>query len=236
MISILNCRYQLERIVGEGADAVVHLAKDLLDSEKSVAIKVTKSEELSCEIEGHILLKKEVSIMKQLDHENIVKLLSYGSNGFLDKSDEPLSYLPQYIIMEYVPISFFNVILAISRKSEDIARYFFKQITDAVAHMHERHIAHLDLKPENILVDEDLRIKVADFGFATNQDSALLTGYTGTKPYMAPEVIERKAYDGKRADIFSLGVLLYFLTTGAYPFYEASRCDCYYTNFARSDS
>ena len=59
------------------------------------------------------------------------------------------------------------MILALGSRTEDITRFFFKQIVDAVAHMHERNIVHLDLKPENILMTEDLTLKVADFGFAT---------------------------------------------------------------------
>jgi MAP/microtubule affinity-regulating kinase len=211
------------------------LAKDLLDSEKSVAIKVTKSEELPSEIEAYMLLTREVTMMKELDHVNIVKLITFGSNGFLDKSDEPLSYVPQYIIMEYVPISFFNVILSIGTRTEDISRFFFHQIVNAMAYMHAKDIAHLDLKPENIMVDKELTIKIADFGFATNKNVYHLTEYMGTKPYMAPELIERRTYNGKQADVFSLGVILYFLATGYYPFIEASKNDCYYKNFANSD-
>ena len=120
--------------------------------------------------------------------------------------------------MEYVPISFFNVILNIGNKTEDVARYFFNQIVNAVDHMHARDIAHLDLKPENILMDEDLTVKIADFGFATNQNVGFLTEFNGTRPYMAPELIERRTYNGKQADVFSIGVILYFLATGYYPF------------------
>lgn len=207
------------------------MAKDLLNYEKSVAIKVIKSEELSSDLQAYLLLKKEVDIMEQLDHLNIVKLLTFGTNGFLEKSDEPLSFIPQYIIMEYVPISFFNVILGIKNKTENIVRYFFAQIIDGLAHMHEKNVAHLDLKPENIMVDDDLTIKIVDFGFATKTDCGILTEYMGTKPYMAPELIERRGYDGKKADMFSLGVILYFLTTGYYPFMEASRSDRHFQNF-----
>ena len=72
--------------------------------------------------------------------------------------------------MEYVPLSFYNVILAIGNKNEDIARFFARQIADAVVHMHGKNVAHLDLKPENIMVDQDLNIKIGDFGFATQQN------------------------------------------------------------------
>ena len=89
-------------------------------------------------------------------------------------------------------------------------------------------IVHRDLKPENILLDKNLNVKIADFGFASYKKIKTLETYRGTKTYMAPEIKEEKVYDGRKSDIFSLGVILYILVHGIFPFGEAKKEDCYY--------
>ena len=80
---------------------------------------------------------------------------------------------------------------------------------------------HRDLKLDNILVDDDLNLKVADFGFATWKKINRLVSYRGTKTYMAPEIKEHKVYDGRQADIFSAGVILFIIVQGIFPFSDA---------------
>lgn len=132
--------------------------------------------------------------------------------------------------MEYVPISFFNVIVGIGKKSEDVGRFFINQIADAINHMHAMNIVHRDLKPENIMVDENLNVKIADFGLATSHKIDSLGDSQGTKIYMAPELIEQRIYNGKKVDMFAIGVILFFLVTGIFPFAAADKNDRYYRN------
>jgi len=80
------------------------------------------------------------------------------------------------------------------------------------------NVVHRDLKLENTLIDENLNIVVADFGFATFKKVDELKSYKGTKTYMAPEIKEGKIYDGKAADIFSLGIILFVIVKGLFPF------------------
>jgi len=89
-------------------------------------------------------------------------------------------------------------------------------------------VAHRDLKLENILIDNDLNLKVADFGFATYKHFSKLKSYRGTKTYMAPEIKEGKTYDGRQIDIFSVGVILFIIVLGIFPFQEAKPDDYYY--------
>jgi len=105
---------------------------------------------------------------------------------------------------------------------EDSGRYFMKQMIDALSYLHKNGIVHQDLKTENILIDSDLNLKVADFGFACNKSINQLHCFKGTKTYMAPEIKERKTYDGTKTDIFSLGMILFIIVTGTLPFLEAS--------------
>lgn len=94
--------------------------------------------------------------------------------------------------------------------------------------MHSKGIVHRDLKPENILVGDNLDLYIADFGYATYKNIKNLKEYCGTKVYMAPEITEQKAYDGKKADIFSLGVILFVIVLCKFPFSQAKKGEYYY--------
>ena len=99
---------------------------------------------------------------------------------------------------------------------------------DSVEYMHSKHVAHRDLKLENILIDDNLNLKICDFGFATNKNINLLSSYRGTKTYMAPEIKEGKMYSGPQVDMFSVGVILFIIVQGIFPFNEARKWDFHY--------
>merc|ERR1719295_2478054 len=111
---------------------------------------------------------------------------------------------------------------------EDAGRFFLHQMLDSVEYMHSRRVVHRDLKLENILVDDNLNLKVADFGFACYKNIDALRSYRGTMTYMAPEIKEGKPYDGKQVDMFSIGVILFIIVQGIFPFNEARRYDFHY--------
>ena len=102
------------------------------------------------------------------------------------------------------------------------------QILDAIEYLHSQNITHRDIKPENILVDTNLNIKLLDFGYAANQNIETLSSYRGTKTYMAPEIKKGQVYNGKEVDIFSVGVVLFTLVRGLFPFDEAKHNDYFY--------
>ena len=106
----------------------------------------------------------------------------------------------------------------LSRVKEDSARIVFKQIIKGIKALHDKDFCHRDLKVTNMLIDSNnLKIKIIDFGFAClNQDK--LRMYCGTRSYMPPELMKRVPYDGKQMDIWALGVTLFKLLTGEYPF------------------
>lgn len=94
---------------------------------------------------------------------------------------------------------------------EDGGRFVLSQMLDVLEYMNKKGVVHRDLKLENILVDNQMDLKVADFGFATYKKIDKLKSYRGTMTYMAPEIKEGKQYDGRQIDIFSTGVILFII-------------------------
>ena len=113
---------------------------------------------------------------------------------------------------------------------EDEARFFFHQIVDGLMYCQNAGICHRDLKPENLLLDKQGNLKISDFGLSTlyvgdaeadgQQRAELLHTTCGTPNYVAPEVLESRGYDGKSADVWSVGVILFVLLAGYLPFEE----------------
>uniref|UniRef100_A0A914X435 non-specific serine/threonine protein kinase n=2 Tax=Plectus sambesii TaxID=2011161 RepID=A0A914X435_9BILA len=154
-------------------------------------------------------LFREVKIMKQLDHPNIVKLYQ------VLETESTL-----YLVMEYASGGeVFDYLVAHGRMKEKEARAKFRQIVSAVQYLHQKNIIHRDLKAENLLLDSDMNIKIADFGFS-NQFAlgSKLDTFCGSPPYAAPELFQGKKYDGPEVDVWSLGVILYTLVSGSLPF------------------
>jgi serine/threonine protein kinase len=117
------------------------------------------------------------------------------------------------------------------RLKEDAARKYFQQLICAVDFCHSRGVYHRDLKPENLLLDENSNLKVSDFGLSAlaecKRQDGLLHTTCGTPAYVAPEVINRKGYDGAKADIWSCGVILFVLLAGYLPFHDKNLMDMY---------
>ena len=95
-------------------------------------------------------------------------------------------------------------------------------------YMHMNRVSHRDLKLENILIDDNLNLKVADFGFACYKNIDCLKSYRGTFTYMAPEIKLGKEYNGTQVDLFSFGVILFIIVQGIFPFKEARTEEYFY--------
>ncbi|XP_028783244.1 CBL-interacting serine/threonine-protein kinase 6-like [Neltuma alba] len=209
--ALLHGKYELGRLLGHGTFAKVYHAKNL-QSGKSVALKVVGKEKV-IKVGMMEQIKREISVMKMVEHPNIVELYEVMA-----------SKSKIYIAMELVRGGeLFNKI-ARGRLREDVARVYFQQLISAIDFCHSRGVYHRDLKPENLLLDEDGNLKVTDFGLSTfaehlRQDGLLHTT-CGTPAYVAPEVIGRKGYDGAKTDIWSCGVILYVLLAGFLPFQD----------------
>jgi len=195
-------------VLGKGGFSSVIVGKHK-DTNVEFAVKITNTSKMKPKSAAR--LRSEFEIQRILSHKNIVKTYNYF--------DEPPT---NFIVMEYVRGGeLFSRIVKKTFYSECDARKVGHILLSAVAHMHAHKIAHRDLKPENILLlneDDDTSIKIADFGFAKKVlKPKSLVSSCGTLSYMAPELICRKSYD-ERADIWSIGVILYILMGGYCPF------------------
>lgn len=123
------------------------------------------------------------------------------------------------IVLEYAGGELFNYIVANGRMPEPRARRFFQQIISGIEYSHKLKIVHRDLKPENVLLDDDLNVKIADFGLSNEiKDGDFLRTSCGSPNYAAPEVIRGGLYTGPEIDVWSCGVILYVMLCGRLPF------------------
>jgi carbon catabolite-derepressing protein kinase len=123
------------------------------------------------------------------------------------------------IVLEYAGGELFNYIVANGRMPEHQARRFFQQLISGIEYSHRLKIVHRDLKPENVLLDDDLNVKIADFGLSNEiKDGDFLKTSCGSPNYAAPEVIRGGLYTGPEIDVWSAGVILYVMLCGRLPF------------------
>nr|QOL71358.1 CBL-interacting protein kinase 5 [Cynodon dactylon x Cynodon transvaalensis] len=216
--TILMNRYELGRMLGQGTFAKVYHARNLA-SNQSVAIKVIDKEKV-LRVGMIEQIKREISVMRLVRHPNVVQL-----------HEVTASKSKIYFAMEYVRGGELFTKIARGRLKEDAARKYFQQLIGAVDFCHSRGVYHRDLKPENLLVDENGNLKVSDFGLSAlkecQKQDGLLHTTCGTPAYVAPEVINKKGYDGAKADIWSCGVILFVLLAGFLPFHDANLMEMY---------
>ncbi|MDE5974015.1 MAG: Stk1 family PASTA domain-containing Ser/Thr kinase [Eubacterium sp.] len=204
----LDGRYEIQEIIGVGGMSVVYKAYDNVD-DRIVAVKILKDEFLTND-DFVRRFKNESKAIALLSHPNIVKVydVSFG---------EKL----QYIVMEYVDgITLKEYIQKQNAITWNDALFFTTQILRALQHAHDKGIVHRDIKPQNIILLSDGSIKVADFGIArfSRSDTKTLTDTAiGSVHYISPEQAKGEFTDEK-ADIYSVGVVLYEMLAGKVPF------------------
>lgn len=200
--------YTLGKEIGRGGFSVVVEGIKKKTNEK-FAVKCIKK--TMVEGDDIKLLRREIHIMKKVNHPNILKLYEVFEND-----DE------FFLVMELVSgKELFDKIVERGQYSEKDASNIVRQIVSAVEYLHANGIAHRDLKPENLLSAENDGqevIKIADFGFSKNFGEEKLMTSCGSPGYVAPEVLTCESYD-KSVDMWSIGVIIYILLCGYPPFY-----------------
>ena len=206
---MLDGRFEIEKVVNRSGMASIFKAKDKTTGQ-IVAIKVPHLQ-FEADPGFYSRFQRELEIGKKLNHPNILRFF-----------DVPEQTRP-YIVMEYLEGKTLGDLLNETKPFpiED-AIQITSRICDALAHMHANSIVHRDLKPANIMLCTDGTLRIMDFGIAKSMESRRLTfvGFSttmGTPDYMAPEQVRGKRGDS-RTDIYSLGAILYEMTTGSVPF------------------
>ncbi|KAG8455981.1 hypothetical protein GDO86_001969 [Hymenochirus boettgeri] len=221
MESVGKFEFSRKDLIGHGAFAVVFKGRHKEKQDVEVAVKCINKKNLA---KSQTLLGKEIKILKELKHENIVALYDFQE---LANS--------VYLVMEYCNGGdLADYLHAMRTLSEDTIRLFLQQIAGAMKMLHSKGIIHRDLKPQNILLScsggrksnpNNIRIKIADFGFARYlQNNMMAATLCGSPMYMAPEVIMSQHYDAK-ADLWSIGTIIYQCLTGKAPFQASSPQD-----------
>ncbi|MCJ8740033.1 hypothetical protein PDJAM_G00054210 [Pangasius djambal] len=221
METVGDFEYSRKDLIGHGAFAVVFKGRHKKKTDWEVAIKSINKKNLS---KSQILLGKEIKILKELQHENIVALY--------DVQETP-NFV--FLVMEFCNGGdLADYLQAKGTLREDTLRVFLQQIAAAMRILNNKGIIHRDLKPQNILLSytgrkkssiSGIRIKIADFGFARYLQSNMMAAtLCGSPMYMAPEVIMSQNYDAK-ADLWSIGTVIYQCLVGKPPFQANSPQD-----------
>ncbi len=206
---VLGNRYEIVNKIGEGGMARVYKAKDILLN-RYVAIKVLKTEFRN---DNDFIMKfeKEAKAAASLSHPNIVNVYDVGEDDGI-----------RYIVMELLEETTLKDIIQSSSdflSNNEIIDIAY-QIASALEHAHNNNIIHRDIKPENIIIDSNNTVKVADFGIARAATTSTIVNtkkMLGSVRYSSPEQARGGVVD-KRTDIYSLGILIYELSTRRLPF------------------
>ncbi|XP_048210475.1 sperm motility kinase-like [Perognathus longimembris pacificus] len=199
---LLRAQYRVLGDIGEGGFSEVKLAQHLV-THTLVAVKIIPKATNSQ------LIHTEIDLLSSVQHPNVIKLYEV-----VDTADAVC------LVLEHAEGGdLLDLMQTVGCLWEDEARGVFRQVVRAVSHCHELGIVHGDLKPQNVLLDADGNAKLCDFGLGARvRAGQKLLAAGGTLPFCAPELLRPGGYDGPKADVWSLGVLLYAAVVGRCPF------------------
>ena len=206
--------YEIGHTLGKGAYAVVKICTNKITKER-FAVKIYEKSKLNDNSKKKCVYR-EIEILKRINHNNIAKLYD------VINTDKQIMILQELVngisLREYYNNEIRNQ-KGISEHKSKIFKTIFKQIFEAMNYIHKRNIAHRDIKLENILMTRNYEIKIIDFGFGMyNPQNKLQNFFCGTPNYMPPEIAFKKPYNGQKADLWSLGVLVYKMFCADFPF------------------
>mmetsp|Transcript_25403 Transcript_25403/g.44891 ORF Transcript_25403/g.44891 Transcript_25403/m.44891 type:complete len:604 (-) Transcript_25403:145-1956(-) len=206
----LPTRYQKRRLLGKGGFAKCYEVQDL-ETKEIFAAKIVSKASIA-KPRAYAKLRSEIAIHRELSHEKVVKFFNY----FEDTEHV-------YILLEVCPNQTLNEFMRrrpLKRLSEPEAIFYVHELITALQYLHRRRVIHRDLKLGNLFLDQNMRLKVGDFGLAAQLDfdGERKRTICGTPNYLAPEILEGKYGHSFEVDIWSLGVIIYTMIIGRPPF------------------
>ena len=217
-------KYKIDTILGEGSYATVKLVKNKINNEK-YAMKIYDKKKINNTFKKN-LIKNEIEILKLINHKNIVKLIE-------DIKTNNQIIIVQEFVEGFSLKNYYNKEIKGEKNISDdklkTLKIIFKQIFEAMNYLHKNNISHRDIKMENILMNNKYEVKIIDFGFGLyNPEHNLQKFFCGTPKYIAPEILMGNGYYGEKADLWSLGVLIYKIYCKGYPFKGKNERELYY--------
>ena len=218
--SLLDKKYKLEKLLGSDSFGEVYKVTEI-ETQKSFAAKLFKTNS----IQYKYCFQQEVKFLQKIAEFDITTSVRYYNSGIGTLTKDGKTELRRYIIMEYGSNG--DLLSKIEKSngfSEDVCKYLLFKMIEDVKDLHKIGISHRDIKPQNfVLVGDECQLKICDFGLATyflkeNGKKKLIIKGAGTPPYIPPEIIRCKPYDGEKFDVFSIGVTLFNLMTKMFPF------------------
>ena len=232
----ISSKYLIKEKLGRGLNANFFLVTEKEGNMIYVA-KVFKEEDEDDGEQKQSLYDKEIEILKILKPYNnpyIVNIIDSGESKIIRKKKDIIK--AKYYILEYAAYGRLFDFIYYNQKGlgELYSKVIFSKIMEGIIFLHAHDICHRNLKLENILLDDEFCPKITNFEFAC-LNKPNLTQYLGTYKYIPPEIHSQRAYDGKKADIFSLGAALIILVTGLLGFNKATKDDMYYKKIKERD-
>jgi serine/threonine protein kinase len=203
IVSVNSKYYTIQSKIGSGSYSKVYKATDS-ETKTLVAIKIITTSKLNASLIQR--LSKEIEILKQLKHINIISLLNYSI------TDKHI-----YLVMDFCNGGTVGDKIG-KLTNESQVKEIVTQILDGMLYLQNKNILHRDIKPANILLTDDNIIKIIDFGFSSDlKDNDMYSTICGTPMYMSPELLKCESYN-KKTDLWSLGVITYELIHHKNPF------------------
>ena len=213
--------FEIGKPLGRGKFGKVYLARERR-TKYIVALKVlSKSQLLKSGVEHQ--LRREIEIQGHLRHKHILRMYGY----FYDNKNI-------YLILEYSPGGeLYKKLTTKGSFSDRTAARFIRDLSQAFAYCHSKHVIHRDIKPENLLLGPNNTVKIADFGWSVHAPTSRRNTLCGTLDYLPPEMVEGREHD-EQVDTWALGVLLYEFLVGSPPF-ETDSHQATYQRISRVD-
>ena len=213
---VIKNRYKLIDERGRGSFATVYVARDT-ENNHIYAVKVMHLE-LSNDGELLARFQREAHILLNLHDTHIVRIVDYGND----------TNMP-FIVMDYIDGQNLKYHMITQGPMEPLrALNYTRQIAEGLDTAYKQGVVHRDIKPQNILIDNKDDVKIIDFGFSTCiPNDKKIKIFCGTPSYMAPEIVQKIEYAGPPADIWALGVLLFTILSGCFPYRGATDKELY---------